>query len=218
MQQIQKKRSPLSWVPTLYFGMGLPFVMLSLVAVIMLSDLGIDNTRITFWTSLIILPWTLKPLWSPFLEMFKTKKYFVVGTQMITGLSFALVALALPLPNFFTYTIAIMGLIAFSGATHDIAADGVYMNELDSKTQAKYIGWQGAFFNIAKVVANGGLVFLAGMLSKQFGIKTAWVIIMGIAAAVMIACISCRDAQQAVRNKNRMGNHNGHRGGRYDSS
>ena len=186
MQQIQKKRSPLSWVPTLYFGMGLPFVMLSLVAVIMLSDLGIDNTRITFWTSLIILPWTLKPLWSPFLEMFKTKKYFVVGTQMITGLSFALVALALPLPNFFTYTIAIMGLIAFSGATHDIAADGVYMNELDSKTQAKYIGWQGAFFNIAKVVANGGLVFLAGMLSKQFGIKTAWVIIMGIAAAVMI--------------------------------
>ena len=185
MQQ-KKKLSPLTWVPTLYFGMGLPFVMLSLVAVIMFSDLGVSNTQVAFWTSLITLPWSLKPLWSPFLEMFKTKKYFVVATQMITGISFALVALSLPLPDFFTYAIALMGLIAFSGATHDIAADGIYMSELDSKTQAKYIGWQGAFFNIAKLVANGGLVFLAGMLQKQFGLLTAWMMIMGIAAAVMI--------------------------------
>jgi PAT family beta-lactamase induction signal transducer AmpG len=166
--------------------MGMPFVMLSLVSVVMLKDLGIPNAQITFWTSLIILPWTLKPLWSPFLEMFRTKKYFVVGTQMITGLSFAVLALSMPLPGFFTYTVALMGLIAFSGATHDIATDGIYMAELDTATQAKYIGWQGAFFNIAKVACNGGLVFLAGVLMKTTGALYAWMSIMGICAGLMI--------------------------------
>ncbi|MCD8072918.1 MAG: MFS transporter [Alistipes sp.] len=170
--------------------MGLPFVMVQLVSVLMFSDVGqgeLSDAKIAFWTSLIILPWSLKPLWSPFLEMFKTKKYFVVGTQMITGICFALVALSLPLPGFFTYAIAIMGVIAFSGATHDIAADGIYMNELDTKTQAQYIGWQGAFFNIAKVVAAGGLVFLAGILNdKMGGPVNAWMLIMGISAGIMI--------------------------------
>ena len=182
----QKISSPLKWVPSVYFGMGLPFVMVQLVSVIMFSEMGISDTTVAFWTSLIILPWSLKPLWSPFLEMFKTKKYFVVGTQMITGLSFALVALSLPLPNFFTYSIALMGLIAFSGATHDIATDGIYMTELDNQTQAKYIGWQGAFFNIAKVVANGGLVFLAGVLKNTMGVTHAWMLIMGVVAGIMI--------------------------------
>ena len=178
--------NPLRWVPSVYFAMGMPFVMLSLVSVVMLKDLGIPNAQITFWTSLIILPWTLKPLWSPFLEMFRTKKHFVVGTQMITGLSFAVLALSMPLPGFFTYTIALMGLIAFSGATHDIATDGIYMAELDTSTQAKYIGWQGAFFNIAKVACNGGLVFLAGVLMKTMGPLYAWMSIMGICAGLMI--------------------------------
>lgn len=181
-----KASSPLKWVPTVYFGMGLPFVMVQLVSVIMFSEMGISDATVAFWTSLIILPWSLKPLWSPFLEMFKTKKYFVVGTQMITGLSFALVALCLPLPDFFTYSIALMGLIAFSGATHDIATDGIYMTELDNQTQAKYIGWQGAFFNIAKVVANGGLVFLAGYLKNSMGVTHAWMLIMGVVATIMI--------------------------------
>lgn len=181
-----KKSNPLKWVPSVYFGMGLPFVMVQLVSVIMFSEMGISDAQVAFWTSLIILPWSLKPLWSPFLEMFKTKKYFVVGTQMITGLCFALVALSLPLPDFFTYAIALMGVIAFSGATHDIATDGIYMNELDNRTQARYIGWQGAFFNIAKVVANGGLVFMAGMLKNTMGVVNAWMLIMGVCATIMI--------------------------------
>lgn len=181
-----KASSPLKWVPSVYFGMGLPFVMVQLVSVIMFSEMGISDATIAFWTSLIILPWSLKPLWSPFLEMFKTKKYFVVGTQMITGLCFALIALSLPLPSFFTYAIALMGVIAFSGATHDIATDGIYMTELDNQTQARYIGWQGAFFNIAKVVANGGLVFLAGMLKETMGVVHAWMLIMGVCAGIMI--------------------------------
>jgi PAT family beta-lactamase induction signal transducer AmpG len=152
----------------------------------MFSEMGISDKQAAFWTSLIVLPWSLKPLWSPFLEMFRTKKYFVVMTEMVTGLSFALVALSLPLPGFFTYAIALMGLIAFSGATHDIATDGVYMAELDSKTQAQYIGWQGAFFNIAKVVANGGLVFLAGQLKDHIGTLHAWMVIMALCGGVMV--------------------------------
>jgi PAT family beta-lactamase induction signal transducer AmpG len=178
--------SPLRWVPSVYFGMGLPFVMISLVSVVMFRGLGISDAQIAFWTSLLILPWSLKPLWSPLLEMFKTKKYFVVGTQMITGIGFALVALSLPLPGFFTYAVALLGIVALSGATHDIATDGVYMNELDSKTQAKYIGWQGAFFNLSKVAAYGGLVFLVGAMKETMGIVNAWMTAMGIVAAVMI--------------------------------
>lgn len=180
------KRNPIQWVPTVYFAMGLPFVALSMVSVLMFSDLGISNARIAFWTSLIMLPWTLKPLWSPFLEMFKTKKHFVVMTQIITGISFALVALSLPLPDFFTYSIALMGLIAFSGATHDIAGDGVYLTELSSTEQAKYIGWQGAFYNLAKILTNGALVYLAGELKNSLGVVEAWMSIMGICSLIMI--------------------------------
>ena len=181
-----KSINPICWVPTVYFAMGLPFVALSMVSVLMFSDMGVSNAQIAFWTSLIMLPWTLKPLWSPFLEMFKTKKYFVVATQMVTGVAFGLVALSLPLPDFFCYAIAFMGLIAFSGATHDIAGDGVYLTELNATMQAKYIGWQGAFYNLAKILTNGGLVYLAGSLKDSIGIVHAWMVIMGICAAIMV--------------------------------
>ena len=146
-----------------------------------------------------MMPWTLKFLWSPFLEMFKTKKFFVVLTQMVTGAGFALVALALQLPFFFAICIALLAVIAFSGATHDVATDGVYMSELNKQDQAKYIGWQGAFYNIAKIVASGGLVWLAGALLVGFGgvegateavrheaTRHAWMTVMLILAAVML--------------------------------
>ncbi|CDD90545.1 MFS transporter [Coprobacter fastidiosus] len=181
-----KSINPICWVPTVYFAMGLPFVALSMVSVLMFSDMGVSNAQIAFWTSLIMLPWTLKSLWSPFLEMFKTKKYFVVATQMVTGVAFGLVALSLPLPDFFCYAIAFMGVIAFSGATHDIAGDGVYLTELNATMQAKYIGWQGAFYNLAKILTNGGLVYLAGSLKDSIGIVHAWMVIMGICAAIMV--------------------------------
>ncbi|MEG0948754.1 MAG: MFS transporter [Bacteroidales bacterium] len=179
------KLSPAYWVPTVYFGMGLPFVALSMVSVLMFSDLNISNAQIAFWTSLVMLPWTLKPLWSPLLEMFKTKKYFVVATQLVTGIAFGLIALVLPIKDFFPYAIALMGIIALSGATHDIAGDGVYLTELDSAQQAKYIGWQGAFYNLAKILTTGGLVYLAGALADHFGATWAWMIIMLICAALM---------------------------------
>lgn len=182
----EKQLSPIAWVPSLYFAMGLPFVIISLVSVLMFSDFGISDSLIAFWVSLIMLPWTLKPLWSPFMELYKTKKFFVVLTQMVSGLAFALVALSLPLPNYFPIAIAIMGVIAISGASHDIAADGVYLTELSKDEQAKYIGWQGAFYNVAKILANGALVFLAGTLKDSFGPVYAWMIIMLICSALLI--------------------------------
>ena len=102
-----KKKSPISWVPTAYFAMGLPFVVLNMVTVLMFKGLEVDDKLITFWTSLILLPWTLKPLWSPFLELFRTKKFFVIVTQLITGVTFGLVAFALNLSHFFSISIAL---------------------------------------------------------------------------------------------------------------
>ena len=195
----RNSRNPISWVPTVYFAMGLPFVVLNMVSVLMFKGMGISDAQIALWTSLIMLPWTLKFLWSPFLEMFKTKKFFVVLTQLVTGVGFALVALALHLPAFFAVCIALLAVIAFSGATHDVATDGVYMSELDKQDQAKYIGWQGAFYNIAKIVASGGLVWLAGWLLKRFGgvpeateavrheaTVQAWMIVMLLMGVIMV--------------------------------
>ena len=187
MNQEQRKVSPVAWVPTLYFAMGMPFVVLNMVCTLMYKGLGVSDKQIAFWTSLIMLPWTLKPLWSPFLEMYKTKKFFVVLTQVLSGLLFACVAFALQLPSFFAITIGMLAVIALSGATHDIAADGVYMSTLSTEEQARWIGWQGAFYNIAKIAATGGLVYLAGTFIDSFGVTKAWMIIMFIIGIVMLA-------------------------------
>lgn len=189
-------RSPLAWVPTLYFAMGMPFVVLNMVSAVMFKDLQIPDAQIAFWTSLIMWPWTIKFLWSPFLEIFRTKKFFVVTTQLLSGVLFGLAALTLHLPTFFAVTVAVFAVVAFSGATHDIAADGVYMSELNATDQAKYIGWQGAFYNLAKLVATGGLVWLAGWLYERFsaaGTETfdayvqSWTIVMAILGIVLFA-------------------------------
>jgi PAT family beta-lactamase induction signal transducer AmpG len=181
-----KRAHPISWIPSVYFAMGLPFVALAQASSLMFKNLGITDTQIALWTSLIMIPWTLKPFWSPILEMFKTKKHFVVATQMITGISFALVAFSLNIPDFFAYAIAFMAIIAFSGATHDIATAGVYLSELSPEEQAKYVGWQGAFYNIAKVFSGGALVYLAGELEKSIGVRQAWMIVMGVYGVIML--------------------------------
>ncbi|MBU2979569.1 MFS transporter [Alteromonas sp. C1M14] len=179
---------PGSWIPSMYFAMGLPFVVIAQASALMYKNLGVSDTQIALWTSLIMLPWTLKPLWSPLLEMFRTQKYFVIATQLFTGITFVLVAFTLPLDNFFQYSIALLGLVALSGATHDIAADGVYINVLSSEEQAKYIGWQGAAYNIAKIVSGGAFVYVAGELEKTIGVISAWSMVMsayGICMLVM---------------------------------
>lgn len=201
MENINPRKSPkpLAWVPSVYFAMGLPFIAVNLVSTFMFKDLGISDTQIAFWTSVIMLPWTLKFLWSPFLEMYRTKKFFVVVTQLLSGLLFGVVAFSLKFDYFFAISISTMAVIALSGATHDIACDGVYMAELSPEDQAKYIGVQGAFYNIAKLVANGGLVAVAGMLADHFGAvegasvqenmpayKEAWMIIFIIISVLLL--------------------------------
>lgn len=195
----EKKVSPIAWVPTAYFAMGLPFVVLNMVTVLMFQGMGVADARIAFWTSLILLPWTLKPLWSPFMELFGTKKFYVVVTQIVTGAAFGLVALSLGMEHFFAVSIALLAVAAFSGATHDVACDGVYMSALTPAQQSKYIGWQGAFYNIAKLAATGGLVYLSGYLIARFtpadagaeGVfaanRNAWMVIMVVLGAVMAA-------------------------------
>ena len=182
-----KPRKPVFWVPTIYFAEGLPFVAIAAASSLMYKNMGVSDTLIAFWTSLIMLPWTLKPLWGPVLEMFKTKKHFVVATQFISGVTFGLVAFTLPLPDFFKYSIALLAVIAFSGATNDIAADGVYINALTPKQQAQYCGWQNAFYNIAKVLSGGAFVYLAGQLEISFGVVQAWMVVMGLFGGILIA-------------------------------
>lgn len=180
------RRNPIYWIPSTWFAMGLPFVALAAASAIMYKNLGISDSQIAFWTSLIMLPWTLKPLWGPFLEMYKTRKFFVYATQILTGLLFGLVGLSLQLDSFFSVSIAIMSIIALSASTHDIAADGVYLNELSAKSQAKFVGWQGAFYNIAKVFSGGVLVYLAGELEKKWGIANAWMVVMFAYGIIML--------------------------------
>lgn len=178
---------PILWISTLYFAMGIPFVTVNAVSGIMYKDMGISDSKIAFWTALILFSWTLKPLWSPFLEIYKTKKFFVVFTQFAIGILFALIALSLPLPGFFRYSIALFAVVAFCGATHDIAADGTYINFLTNKEQAQYIGWQGAFYNLAKIISSGILVYFAGVLEKTEGVTHAWMMIMGVYALLFFA-------------------------------
>ena len=182
-----KKRNPLQWIPTTWFAMGLPFVALSTASAIMYKNFGITDTSIAFWTSLIMLPWTIKPLWGPFLEMFKTKKYFVYITQIISGSLFGLIAISLHLDHFYSISITLMAIIAISASTHDTAADGIYLNELKSTEQAKYVGWQGAFYNVAKIVSGGLLVYLAGELEKKYGLTNAWVTVMLFYCVLMLS-------------------------------
>jgi PAT family beta-lactamase induction signal transducer AmpG len=177
---------PATWIPSVYFAMGLPFVAIATASALMFKNMGISDGQIAFWTSLIMLPYTIKPLWSPFLEMFKTKKHFVVITELVTGIVFGLVALSLPLNDFFRYAIALLAVVAFSGSTHDIATDGVYLNVLTLKDQAKYIGWQGAAYNLAKILTGGAFVFLAGELENTLGVVNAWMVVMCIYGAIMI--------------------------------
>lgn len=167
---VEKRRAahPAAWVPTLYFAEGLPFYAVNFMALLFYQRMGLSNATTALVVSLLAWPWTLKPLWSPLLEAWGTKKAFVVGTQLVGGLALILLSLALPLPAWLGLSIAILAVAAFASSTHDIAADGVYIASLSPKQQAAYAGWCGAFYNVARVFSMGGLVWLAGVLEGHF--------------------------------------------------
>jgi hypothetical protein len=153
-----RRPSPAEWAPTLYFAEGLPFYAVNFMALLFYQRMGVSNAVTTVVVSLLAWPWTLKPLWSPLLEMYRTKKYFVVLMQLLGGAGLLLLALVPPLPGYFAWSIAILTVVAFASSTHDIAADGVYIASLSPKQQAAYAGWCGAFYNVARIFSMGGLI------------------------------------------------------------
>lgn len=182
----KKSFSPSLWVPTLYFAEGLPFYAVNMMALIFYSRMGVSNATITATVSLLGLPWSLKPLWSPFLEMYKTKKFFVILTELVGGVSLGVLALSLPLPDYYRYSVALLAMIAFCSSTHDIAADGLYIASLTAKQQAAYAGWQGGFYNIARFVSQGGLLILAGYLEGRMPVVRAWMMIFATVGIMLV--------------------------------
>ncbi len=181
-------RNPWAWVPSLYVAEGIPYVMAMTVSVILYKRLGISNTDIAFYTSWLYLPWVIKPLWSPFLELFRTKRYWILLMQLLIGASLACIAFSIPAARFFQYTLAFFWLMAFSSATHDTAADGFYMLGLPESLQAAFVGVRTVFYRIAMIATQGGLVVLAGYLEGSgYPIPRAWSITFLLAAAVFTA-------------------------------
>ena len=183
-----KKLSPWAWIPTLYFAQGLPYVAVMTISVIMYKKLGISNTDIALYTSWLYLPWVIKPFWSPFIDLLKTKRWWVVTMQILVGAGLAGIAFTIPMPNFFQITLAIFWLVAFSSATHDIAADGFYMLALSVRDQAMYVGIRSTFYRIATIAGQGLLVVLAGELEKRTStIAMAWSITFYLLAGLFLA-------------------------------
>jgi len=182
-----RQRSPMTWVPSLYFAQGLPFYAVMLVAGLMFKSMGLANEQITHWTGPIGLAWVFKPLWSPFLELASSKKLMVVVFQLTGGACLGLVALALHLPGWIAASVAMLALVAIASATHDIVCDGLYIASLSAKGQATYAGWTGTFYNAGRFISIGGLVVLAGYFEKTIGVVPAWTIIFCLLGAMMLA-------------------------------
>jgi len=163
-------RNPWSWVPSLYFAQGIPYVIVMFVTVVMYRRLGISNAEIALYTSWLYLPWVIKPLWSPIVDLLKTKRYWIIITQLIVGAGLGSVALTIPLPDFFKITIAIFWLMAFASATHDIAADGFYMLSLSKHQQAWFVGVRSTFYRLAMITGQGLLIIIAGTIESKTGL------------------------------------------------
>jgi MFS transporter, PAT family, beta-lactamase induction signal transducer AmpG len=175
------------WIPTLYFCEGIPYVVAMTVSVIMYKSLGISNTDIAFYTSWLYLPWVIKPLWSPVVDLIRTKRAWIVSLQFVIGTALAMIALAVPASLFFRTTLACFWLLAFSSATHDIAADGFYMLALPPHDQAAFVGVRSTFYRLAMIAGQGGLVYLAGSLQETLGAAgRAWSAVFLLLAAVFV--------------------------------
>ena len=183
---LMHKRSPATWVLSLYFAQGLPFFMVnSVVTTLALQSRGLANDEITRWTGLLGLAWAVKPLWSPLLEAAPSKKWLIVLFQVAGAAALAAVALSLQLPGFFVACVVALAFVSFFSASHDVACDGLYIASLNARSRAIYAGWLGACFNGARLFAVGGLVIVAGELEKRIGATAAWTAVYVIAALLM---------------------------------
>lgn len=182
-----KTHSPWAWVPSLYFAEGLPYVAVMIISLVMYKRMGISNTEIALYTSWLNLPWVIKPLWSPFIDLIKTKRYWITSMQLLIGAGLAGIAFTIPASSFLQTTLAIFWLMAFSSATHDIAADGFYMLGLSQHDQALFVGIRSTFYRLATITGQGLLIMLAGYLETETGnISRAWSITFFILSGLFI--------------------------------
>jgi len=180
-------RSPWTWIPSLYLAEGLPYVVVMTVSVVMYKNFGVSNTDIALYTSWLYLPWVVKPLWSPVVDILGTRRGWIWVMQLLIGAGLAGVALAIPVPHFFQWTLACFWLLAFNSATHDIAADGFYMLATTERQQAFFVGVRTLFYRVATIAGQGLLVMLAGTLQSRTGdVRAAWATAMGALAVLFV--------------------------------
>ena len=189
--------SPMTWIPTLYFAQGIPYFIVNNISVMMFTKMGVPNGEMALFTSLLYLPWSLKPFWSPFVDIFKTKRWWTISMQILMSLAFILLTLTIPRPDvemiasgqtpisMFTITLLLFVVTAFASATHDIAADGFYMLALSSGDQAQFVGIRSTFYRLASIFGQGVLVWLAGVIETSTGdIPNSWRITMLVTAVI----------------------------------
>ena len=182
-----RARNPWFWIPSLYLAEGLPYVVVMTVSVVMYKRFGISNTDIALYTSWLYLPWVVKPLWSPVVDILGRRRNWIWAMQLLIGAGLACVALALPGPHFFRWTLVFFWLLAFNSATHDIAADGFYILATTEKQQAFFVGVRSMFYRLATIAGQGLLVMLAGMLETRTGNpRLAWSFVMGTLAGLFV--------------------------------
>ena len=182
---VKKNSGPWRWIPTLYFAEGIPYVMVMTLSVIFYKRMGISNAQIALYTSWLYLPWVIKPLWSPVVDILRTKRFWILVMQLCIGAGLAGVAFTIPVERFFQFTLAFFWLLAFSSATHDIAADGFYMLGLSKGDQAFFVGIRSTFYRIAMLTGQGLLVILAGHFESTTGLPPVEVEVITVQEATM---------------------------------
>ena len=180
-------KKPYAWVPSLYLAEALPYVAVMVIATTMYKRLGLSNTDLALYTSWLYLPWVIKPLWSPFIAAIRTERWWVLVMQLLIGAGFAGIAFTLPTSFWLQGSLAFFWLLAFASATHDIAADGLYIIGLDSHDQSLYVGIRSTFYRIGTIFGQGLLVMLAGWLERSHAVAAAWSITFFVLAGVFVA-------------------------------
>lgn len=186
--QTKQDRSPWLWVPSLYFGQAIPYVVVMTLSVLMYKERGVSNSDIAFYTSWLYLPWVIKPLWSPLVDMVRTKRWWIISMELLIGAALAAVGFTMHLPGWFQLSLAVLWVMAFCSATHDIAADGFYMLGLKQHQQAAFVGVRSTFYRIATLAGGAAMAGLAGRLAKRTGdVGFAWSVVFFVLAALFIA-------------------------------
>ena len=182
-----RKPQPWAWVPSLYFAEGVPYVIVITLSVVMYKQLGLGNAEVAYYTGWFYLPWLIKPLWSPFVDLLKTKRWWIVAMQLLMGVGMAGIAFTLPIEGWLRWTLAIFWLLAFSSATHDVAADGFYMMALDEGNQSFFVGIRSTFYRLATLAGQGGMLIVVDWLIRRYGNeREAWIMAFGVVALLFV--------------------------------